>query len=108
MVGQLSVRDETPQAIGSTRHGWQVRDLLATCQEILDNVGDLPLVPMVLRRHGGTTALSPSSQMGSALWPPFQADGGMADVADDPPRLSTMRGVEPRCVHHFVFVVFVA
>jgi hypothetical protein len=67
MVGQLSVRDETPQAIGSTRHGWQVRDLLATCQEILDNVGDLPLVPMVLRRHGGTTALSPSSQMGSGV-----------------------------------------
>lgn len=43
-----------------------------------------------------------------ALWPPLQVDSRMADVADEPPRLSTMRGVEPRCVHHFVFVVPVA
>ena len=52
MAGQLTVRDETQQAIRSTR-GSQVRDLLAVYQEALDTVGDLPLVPMVLRKHRG-------------------------------------------------------
>jgi hypothetical protein len=41
------------QAIGSTPDGSQVRELLAVYQGVLDTVGDLPQVPMVLRRRGG-------------------------------------------------------
>jgi hypothetical protein len=38
------------QAIESTS---QVCELLAAYQGVLDTIGDLPPVPMVLRRHGG-------------------------------------------------------
>jgi hypothetical protein len=105
------------QAIKSTPPGSQVREQLAgyqgswtpsaTCRRFAwcfeDTEADctFALVP-----DGVWRSLGQSGQ--PALWPPLQVDGGMADVADEPPRLSTMRGVEPRCVHQFVFVVLVA
>ena len=64
MAGQLSVLDETPQVMRSTHHGSQVRELLAVYQEILDTVDDLPLVPMVLRKHRGRLHYLPR-----AKWP---------------------------------------
>ena len=51
MTGQLAVRSETLQAVASTPRASQVRELLAAYQEVLDNVDDLPLVPMVLQKH---------------------------------------------------------
>jgi hypothetical protein len=105
------------QAIKSTPPGSQVRELLAgyqgswtpsatcrrfpCCLEVTEADCTFALVSDGIGRSPG-----PSGQ--PALWPPLQVDGGMADVADEAPRLSTMRGVEPRCVHHFVFVVLVA
>jgi hypothetical protein len=53
MTGQLTVRDEAPQAVRSTPRGSQVRELLAVYQQVLDTVGELPPAPMVLRKHGG-------------------------------------------------------
>ena len=103
-------------AIRSTPPGSQVRELLAgyqgswtpsatsgfpCCFEDTEADCTFALVPDGIGRSPG-----PSGQ--PALWPPLQVDGGMADVADEAPRLSTMRGVEPRCVYHFVFVVLVA
>ena len=104
-------------AIRSTPPGSQVRELLAgyqgswtpsatcrrfpCCLEVTEADCTFALVSDGIGRSPG-----PSGQ--PALWPPLQVDGGMADVADEAPRLSTMRGVEPRCVHHFVFVVLVA
>jgi hypothetical protein len=53
MAEPLTVPDAAPQAIRSTSHGSRVRELLALYQETLDTADDLPLVPMVLRKHGG-------------------------------------------------------
>ena len=41
------------QAIGPTPRGSQVCELLEVYQKVLDAISDLPLVPMVLWRHGG-------------------------------------------------------
>ena len=53
MAKPLPVPDEAPQAIRSTPHVSQVRELLALYQQVLDTADDLSLMPMVLRRHGG-------------------------------------------------------
>ncbi len=50
MVEPLTVLDKAPRAV---RSGSQVGELLAGYQKVLDGVDDLPLVPMVLRKHRG-------------------------------------------------------
>jgi hypothetical protein len=64
MAEPLTVLDKTPQAIRSTPHGSQVGELLAVYQGVLDSVDDLPLVPMVLRKHRGRLHYRPRTK-----WP---------------------------------------
>lgn len=52
MAEPLTVLGEAPQAIPSAPDGSRVRELLALYQETLDTADDLPVVPMVLRKHG--------------------------------------------------------
>jgi cytochrome b len=63
MAEPLTV-DKAPQAIRSTPHGSQVRELLAVYQEVLDGIDDLPPVPMVLRKHRGRLHYRPRTK-----WP---------------------------------------
>lgn len=53
MAEPLGVPDEAPQAIRSTPHVSQVRELLAVYQEVLDVADDLSPMPMVLWKRRG-------------------------------------------------------
>jgi hypothetical protein len=53
MAEPLPVPDEAPQAIRSTPHGSQVRELLAVYQAVLNAGDDLSLMPMVLWKRRG-------------------------------------------------------
>ena len=103
-------------AIRSTPPGSQVRELLAgyqgswtpsatsgfpCCFEDTEADCTFARVPDGIGRSPG-----PSGQ--PVLWPPFASRWRHGGRSDETPLLSTMRGVEPRCVHHFVFVVLVA
>jgi hypothetical protein len=64
MAEPLTALDEAPQAIRSTPNSSQVRELLAVYQGVLDSVDDLPLIPMVLRKHRGRLHYRPLTK-----WP---------------------------------------